>query len=77
MMSSRYYLPLEHDSVAKAIYLKRTKKNANTEVQFWNENEFIEKIRDYEYWWNVPIKTSTKLPHNKPDKKTKKQRPAQ
>ena len=39
-------------------------------------NEFIEIIGDYEYWWNVPIKTSTKLPHSKPDiliwnKKTK------
>ena len=51
---------VRHDPVAKAIYLKHTKKNANTEVQFRNENEFIEKIGDYEYWWNVPIKTSTK-----------------
>ena len=76
MMSSRYYLPLRHDPVAKAIFLEHTKKNANTEVRFRNENEFIEKIGDYEYWWNVPIKTSTKLPHNKPEiliwnKKTK------
>ena len=30
-------------------------------------NEFIEIIGDYEYWWNVLIKTSTKLPHSKPD----------
>ena len=22
---------------------------------------------DYKYWWNVPIKTSTKLPYNEPD----------
>ena len=20
-----------------------------------------------EYWWNIPIKTATKIPHNKPD----------
>ena len=49
MMSSRYYLPLRHDPVAKAIYLEHTKKNANTEVKFRNENEFIEKIVDYKY----------------------------
>ena len=41
MMSSRYYLPLRHDPVAKAIYLEHTKKNANTEIKFRNENEFI------------------------------------
>ena len=56
--------------------LLRTHKNANTEVQFRNENEFIEKVGDYKNWSNVPIKASTKLPHNKPDiliwnKKTK------
>ena len=67
MMASRYLLPLRHDPIAKAIYLVHTKKNPNTEVRFRNENEFIEKIGDYEYWRNVPIKTSTKLPHNKPD----------
>ena len=49
MMSSRYYRPLRHDPVAKAIYLEHTKKNANAEVKFRNENEFIEKIGDYKY----------------------------
>ena len=67
MMSSWYYLPLRHDPVAKAIYLEHTKKNANTALKFRNENEFIEKIGDYEYWWNISIKTSTKLPYNKRD----------
>ena len=33
MMSSQYYLPLRHYSVAKAIYLEHTKKNANAEVK--------------------------------------------
>ena len=66
MISSRHCLPLQHDPVAKAIYLKHTKKNANTEVKFRNEKEFIEKIGDYEYCWNVPIKTSTELPYNEP-----------
>ena len=76
LCQSRYYLLLRHDPVAKAVYLEHTKKNANTEVKFKNDIEFIEKVEDYEYWWNVLIKTSTKLPYNKPDiliwsKKTK------
>ena len=67
MMSSLYYLQLQYDPVVKAIYLEHTKKNMNTDVKFQNENKFIIKIGDYEYWCNVPIKRSTKLPHNKPD----------
>ena len=47
MNSSRYYLPLQHDPVAKAIYLEppppQKKKKKNTEVKFRNENEFIKK----------------------------------
>ena len=36
-------------------------------MQFPNEHEFIETHGDYEYWWNVLIRTSTKLAHSKPD----------
>ena len=57
IMSSRYYLPLRHDPGAKVVYLEQAQKNTYTNAQFRNEN-----IGDYEYWWNVPIKTSTKLP---------------
>ena len=67
MMSSRYYLPMRHDPVAKAVFMSHLKKHVGEGVPFPNEHEFIEKHSDYEYWWNVPIKTSTKLAHNKPD----------
>ena len=67
MMSSRYYLPMRHDPVAKAVFKSHLKKHVGEGVQFPNEYEFIEKHGDYEYWWNVPIRTSTKLAHNKPD----------
>ena len=30
-------------------------------------HKFIKIIGDYEYWWNVPIKISTKLSYNKLD----------
>ena len=67
MMSSRYYLPMRHDAVAKAVFMSHLKKHAGKEIRFPNEHEFIEKQGDYEYWWNVPIQTSTRLLHNKPD----------
>ena len=25
------------------------------------------RIKHMEYWWNIPVKTTTKIPHNKPD----------
>ena len=32
-----------------------------------NEYEFLKKIGDNKYWWNISIKTVTKITHNKPD----------
>ena len=29
--------------------------------------EHIYKVKDCEFWWNLAIKTATKLKHNKPD----------
>ena len=66
-MSTRYYIPLRHDALAKYI-LKAiiTKNHRNERYRNLNEYEFVKKIEDKEYWWNNPIKTATKLPHNKP-----------
>ena len=67
MMSSRYYLPIRHDAVAKAVFMSHVKKHVGEGVQFPNEHEFIEKQGDYEYRWNIPRKTPTKLTHKNPD----------
>jgi hypothetical protein len=67
MMSSRYYLPLRHDAVARAVLTAHVKKKTGIKPVISNEAEFVEKHGHYEYWWNVPIKTLTRLPHNKPD----------
>ena len=32
-----------------------------------NEQEYIQKVGDNEYWWNLSINTSQKVPHDKPD----------
>ena len=33
----------------------------------FSQCEFVKKIGDKEHWSNIPIKTATKIPHNKPN----------
>ena len=67
-MSARYYLPLRHDALAKYI-LKAiiTKNHPNERHRDLNKYGFVKKIRDKECWWNISIKTATKIPHKRPD----------
>ena len=62
MMSTQYYLPLHYDALTKS-----SKNHLNKRYRDLNEYEFIKKIGDKEYWWNISIKTATKIPHIKPD----------
>ena len=67
--SARYYLPMRHDVVAKTMCKEIIKKNhpeieAPIEI---NEQEYIQKLGDNEYWWNLSINTAQKVQHNKPD----------
>ena len=67
-MSSRFYLPLRHDAVAKVVYRHHIQKQNNSiKIRENYQPEFIKKGGAFEYWWNISIKTSTKIPHNKPD----------
>ena len=67
-MSTRYYLPLRHDALAKYI-LKAfiTMNHPHERYRDLNEYEFVKKIGDKEKWWNISITTATKISHNKPD----------
>ena len=58
---------MHHVTVTKAVFLSHLKTHAAERVQFPYEYEFVEKHGDYEYCWSIPIKTATKLAHNKPD----------
>ena len=49
-LSSRYYLPLRHDIVAKFIYEKVQMKNNKDNYIQYEEDEFIAKDGDREYW---------------------------
>ena len=66
-MSSRYYLPLRHDFIAKFVYEKSAKK-ANPDCNLvYNENQFIKKEAQIKFWWNVSIITAAKVKFNKTD----------
>ena len=65
-MSSRYYLPMQHDTVAKAGY-NTIIKNRNVKRSLLQEPNRIFKHKNDEFWWDIPIKTSTYIKHNKPD----------
>ena len=67
-MSSRFYLPLRYDEVAKTfLYSDIEKYSPDKKITLSNKLEYIYTEKPREYWWNVSIKTATKVPHNKPD----------
>ena len=67
-MSARYYLPLRHDRMGKILYNTHIQKHfPETKNEQLQEPEYIRKVKHMEYWWNISIKTATKVPHNKPD----------
>ena len=66
-MSSRYYLPMRHDIIAKYVY-EKVRRDHNKECNIkYDADEFIVSDGDHEYWWNVSVKTPAGVPHNKPD----------
>ena len=67
-MSARYYLPIRYDAVAShllKVFIKKTHPEQN--VKLMNESEYVLNIDIHEYWWNLSIKTTTKVTHNKLD----------
>ena len=46
---------------------KNTSLKHFPKVEHLQEPEYIRRIKHMEYWWNITIKTATKIPHNKPD----------
>ena len=67
-MSARYYLPMRHDVIARAVFEELIKvDNPEVKIRFESDVEYIHTEGEKEYWWNIPIKTSTKVKHNRPD----------
>ena len=67
-MSVRYYLPIRHDVVAKTVLKALILKiNPTDKFKHQQDPEYVFKVKDCEFWSNLPIKTATKLKHNKPD----------
>ena len=66
-MSSRYYLPLRHDAIAKYVYKQhRMKLVPGCKVEY-PADEFIHSEGNIECWWNLSVKTAMKTKNNKPD----------
>ena len=66
LMSSRYYLPMRYDIVAKASY-NTIIKNSNVKRSLLQEPDRVFKHKNDEFWWDIPIGTSKNFKHNKPD----------
>ena len=67
-MSARYYFPLRHDEVAKTLLNSHLKKfYPSKNITLSSEPEYMYKENSREYWWNVSVKTATKVPHSRPD----------
>ena len=50
-MSSRYYLPLRHDVIAKTVYNEILRKeNPDRKKLINNDTEFITTVNDKELW---------------------------
>ena len=65
-LSSRYYLPLRHNVIAKCVY-NRLLINDGQNRKLLQEPDQIYNTNDKEYWWDTTITTATKVKHNKPD----------
>ena len=53
-MSASYYLPLHHNAIASNVLKMIIKKNHHKRhVKLLNELEYIIKINNHEYWWNI------------------------
>ena len=67
-MSVRYYLPIRHDVVAKTVLKALILKiNPTDKFKHQQDPEYVYKVKDCEFWWNLSIKTATKLKHSKAD----------
>ena len=67
-MTPRYHLPLRHDEIAKTVLNSHLIKFFPLkEIKFSSEPEYFYENDHQEYWWNVSVKATTKVAHNKPD----------
>ena len=67
-MSVRYYFSIRHHVVAKTVLkVLILKIDPTDEFKHQQDPEYVYKVKDYEFWWNLSIETATKSKHNKPD----------
>ena len=65
-LSASLYLPVRHDEVGRVLYNAIIRKEHPTHEHVLPSNE-IWKSETTELWWDVEVKTTPKVKHNKPD----------
>ena len=43
------------------------KENPDDKFRHQRDPEYVYKVNNTEYWWNIPIQTAIKVPHDKPN----------
>ena len=43
------------------------KENPDDKLRHQRDPEYVSKVNNTEYWWNIPVQTAIKVLHNKPD----------
>ena len=66
-MSSRYYLLLRHDVIAKYVYEQHRMKLVPGRKVEYPADKFIHSESIIEYWCSLSIKTAVKIKNNKLD----------
>ena len=64
-LSSRYYVLLRHNFIAKCVCNKLLINDGQNRKLLQEPNQ-IYNTNDKEYWWDTPITTATEIKHNKP-----------
>ena len=67
-MIVKYYLPIRLDVVAKTVLKALILKTDPTDkFKHQQDPEYVYKVKDCDFWWNLSIIIVTKLKHNKPN----------
>ena len=61
-MSARYYLLLRHDVIARTLLNSIRKLHKPDLVNLPRSYGDAVLKGEHEYWWNIPVKTASKVP---------------
>ena len=66
-LSRSLYLHVRHNPVAKVVYEELRWELYDSEETTYKAPLQVTKVKETEIWWDMPISTLNKIPHNRPD----------